>query len=74
MVALGAIVAAAVAVGSLNDFVGSATRGGGLITDTRGASGWIMFVAAMAIIFMAIFIALGIATKENRVLQAVVSY
>ena len=41
--------------------------------DTRGASGWIIFVALAAIAIMALFILLRIAGRGSTIIMAVVS-
>ena len=73
-IAVGALVAAAVAVGILNYVSGDAS--GGLITDTRVASGLIISVAIIAIVTMIFFMVLSACnvTKESPTCNVVVSY
>lgn len=70
--AFGAIIAAAVAVGTLNDFLDGGTLiGTDLDTDTRGTAGWIIFVGISAIVIMGLFIFLGITSRQKKIVHAI---
>ena len=73
VIAVGAIIAAAVCVGTLNDAFGSGNTSLDLFNETRGATGWIIFVAIAAIVIMALFIILRIVARGSAIILAVVS-
>ena len=77
--AFGVIIAAAVAVETLNT-VNDFLDGGSVIGDdlgliyTRITAGWIIFVGISAIVIMALFIFFGITSRRKKIAHAIVSY